>query len=204
VCDHLGHPPAEPEPHLAPAVALTRRHLLRRGAGVLAAGVLLPGASQLVRGPAAHAGTSPGGRQIVPMAMHVHGSFSEGVGDVSASWETQLDQARLAGIQVVWPTDHDWRMSAYAAPDVFHTSALTETVNTRPYTWRPQPSGALATATARAVAQPASPADSAMNRMVLITPPTRNQLLVSDRCPRQCRTMKFSSRSSSSASTSSA
>ncbi|RIK17202.1 MAG: hypothetical protein DCC50_02495 [Acidobacteria bacterium] len=40
-------------------------------------------------------------------ALHVHASFSEGGG----SMEAQLAQADLLGAQVVWWTEHDWRMA---------------------------------------------------------------------------------------------
>lgn len=161
MCQHdTGLPDPEPHRSCHPA-GLTRRQLLRGGAGVLAASALLPGAARLVVPTSAWAATSPDGLAVVPMAMHVHGSFSEGASGVSASWETQLTEARAAGVQVVWATDHDWRMSAWTAPDAFHTASLTETVQGRRYRWQPQPTGALAVGVAAAVTSPTAPADPA-------------------------------------------
>ncbi len=48
------------------------------------------------------------------MAMHVHGSSSEG----PASWATQVASTKTAGVDVLWASDHDWRMSAYQFPTV--------------------------------------------------------------------------------------
>jgi hypothetical protein len=42
------------------------------------------------------------------LAMHVHGSWSEGAG----SWEAQFEQAAAAGIDVLYLTDHDIRATA--------------------------------------------------------------------------------------------
>ncbi|MGQ0720591.1 MAG: FlgD immunoglobulin-like domain containing protein [Candidatus Eiseniibacteriota bacterium] len=41
------------------------------------------------------------------VAMHMHGSFSEGSG--SMEWHTDL--ADQAGVDVIWWTDHDWRIA---------------------------------------------------------------------------------------------
>ncbi len=42
-------------------------------------------------------------------AMHVHGSWSEGLG----SWESQFAQAAALGLDVMYLTDHDFRGEAY-------------------------------------------------------------------------------------------
>ncbi len=54
------------------------------------------------------AAPSPGLREgdfAWAVAMHVHGSFSEG--DGSYEWHTNL--ADLAGVDVIWWSEHDWR-----------------------------------------------------------------------------------------------
>jgi hypothetical protein len=51
---------------------------------------------------------APLGLVTISNAMHVHASFSE----MQGSWEGQLAEAARCGVDVVWPTDHDWRMSA--------------------------------------------------------------------------------------------
>jgi hypothetical protein len=43
------------------------------------------------------------------MAMHIHGSFSEG----KASMDAHLYQARRLGVDVIWWTDHDFRLSGF-------------------------------------------------------------------------------------------
>jgi hypothetical protein len=60
--------------------------------------------------------TSPGAASASPLprpgdqawsvALHVHGSFSEG--DGSMEWHT--DMAQRWGVDAIWWTDHDWRM----------------------------------------------------------------------------------------------
>jgi predicted metal-dependent phosphoesterase TrpH len=42
------------------------------------------------------------------MAMHLHGSFSEG----TASMDAHLKQAQRLGVDVLWWTDHDFRVAA--------------------------------------------------------------------------------------------
>ena len=55
------------------------------------------------------------------MSMHTHSSFSEGGsyadGGGGASMLSQLEQARRTGTDVVWWTDHDWRMEAFGYYD---------------------------------------------------------------------------------------
>ncbi|MEQ9617315.1 MAG: CehA/McbA family metallohydrolase [Phycisphaerales bacterium] len=43
------------------------------------------------------------------LAMHIHGSMSEGTGSVHASTAGAL----LAGVDVIWWSDHDWRVQMY-------------------------------------------------------------------------------------------
>ncbi|MGH3096240.1 MAG: hypothetical protein ACRDMV_09610 [Streptosporangiales bacterium] len=45
----------------------------------------------------------------VSMAMHLHASFSE----QTASYEAHLSEASRLGVDVLWWTDHDFRVSAY-------------------------------------------------------------------------------------------
>jgi hypothetical protein len=42
------------------------------------------------------------------MAMHLHASFSEGIGSMGG----HLSQALATGVDVVWWTEHDWRMQS--------------------------------------------------------------------------------------------
>jgi hypothetical protein len=76
----------------------------RRAVLTAAAGVALAAALDV---RPARAGDRP-----VSMAMHLHGSFSEGY----ASYEAHLEQARRHGVDVVFWTDHDFRCAAHAHP----------------------------------------------------------------------------------------
>jgi len=86
------------------------------------------------------------------MAMHVHAAFSEG----TASMETHLDQAQKSGIDVLWWTEHDFRMVARNYPTVVHFDGLTETVSGSTVEWTPTNSGAGSAATGSIVTSPVS------------------------------------------------
>ena len=86
--------------------APSRRQLLGAGAAAAAALALppprwLPTARAVA--PLGFAGAAP-----LHLAMHVHGSWSEGRG----SWEAQLTQAAATGVDVLYLTDHDARATA--------------------------------------------------------------------------------------------
>ena len=82
---------------------LSRRALLR-AAAVGGLGVpLLSGCTAPTRAPDPAPASDP-----VSVAMHLHSSFSEG----TASMATHLDQARRLGVDVLFWTDHDFRVSA--------------------------------------------------------------------------------------------
>lgn len=92
--------------------------------------------------------------------MHVHSSFSEQSGSMAG----HLHQAQQNNVDVVWWTDHDYRMSGKTYRKVVHFTDLT---GERPapdegaaWQWRRQLSGRLATSsTGGIVAHPASPLD---------------------------------------------
>jgi len=122
------------------------------------AGALLP----YLPSPA-WAATSGFALSPVSMAMHIHASFSEGIKSIraasSASMERQLDQAQRSGVDVIWWTEHDTRMTAYKFRQQVHFDSLTETENNLPWTWRPVTSGPLSTHGGGIVTSPASPKD---------------------------------------------
>lgn len=91
------------------------------------------------------------------MAMHVHSSFSEG----AASMRQQLTAAKTNAVDVLWWSDHDWRMSAHGYRRVVRFTALTEQENGVPITWRKVTSTGtgLATSAIAIVTSPASPLD---------------------------------------------
>jgi hypothetical protein len=83
-------------------------------AGGAAAGLILPTGLQPSQAAQAGAlrrtaGAGLSGPATVRMAMHVHGSWSEGPG----SWQAQFSEAAAHGIDVLYLTDHDHRATAY-------------------------------------------------------------------------------------------
>ena len=89
------------------------------------------------------------------MAMHVHSSFIEGM----ASMATHLAQATNNGVDVIWWTDHDWRMAARCYRNVVHFDSLTaEREYGRPWTWTPRRTGSAPVSTAELSAAASSPA----------------------------------------------
>ena len=91
----------------------------------------------------------------VCMAMHVHASASEGPG----SMEAQLTQAAKCGVDVLWWTEHDFRMSAHDAAEVVRCSGMTEdTAEVTKWQWSPADFG-HATTRRRVFASPATDAE---------------------------------------------
>lgn len=94
------------------------------------------------------------------MAMHIHTSFSEQSGSMAG----HLDAAQTHGVDVVWWTDHDFRMSGRGYRQTVHFTSLTDEApdadEGKPWVWRRVTTGALSTASEGGiVAQPTSPKD---------------------------------------------
>lgn len=70
-------------------------------------------------------------RTPVLSALHVHATFSEGIG----SMEAQLAEAERLGVRALWWTEHDWRMSARGYLDQIPVDAETS----GGLTWTPGP-----------------------------------------------------------------
>lgn len=136
----------------------SRRDFLRVAGQALGAGAVLP----YLPSPA-WASTSDSALAPVSMAMHIHASFSEGIKSIraasSASMERQLDQAQRSGVDVIWWTEHDTRMTAYKFRQQVHFDSLTEAENNLPWTWQPVTSGPLSSHGGGIVTSPASPKD---------------------------------------------
>jgi PKD repeat protein len=138
--------------------ALSRRTFLKGSlttaalGGVGGLGAATPLIAPAVFSPAWAGGETP---RPLAMAMHVHASFSEGAG----SMEAQLDQASRNGVDVVWWTEHEFRMAASGSRDVVHFTGMTETENTLVWTWTAASSGSLAEKSATFVSAPTSPGD---------------------------------------------
>lgn len=129
--------------------------------GLLGAG-LSAGATAALGGPkvanAAPSAARASGYDAVRMAMHIHSCFSEGGSDVSggggASMMAQLEAARSSGVDVVWWTDHDWRMQAYGYYDGI---AFDGTAEGGGLQWIVQNEGTVTGATYAFVSEPRSP-----------------------------------------------
>lgn len=83
----------------------------------------------------------------VSMAMHIHASFSEGgswaAGGGAGSMLAQLQQAQEHGVDVIWWTEHDWRMQAYGYCPGLDFDGTDEGTNLE---WFIQPEGPVADA----------------------------------------------------------
>jgi len=137
---------------------LSRRSFLTGAVG--AATIGFTGVRNLWLPSRAAAATNAAGETAYRHAMHIHSSFSEG----AASLEAQVREAIASGCHVLHTTDHDWRMSAYDAPDVFHFATSPETVSHRRYSWKAGSKGTLAAKGGGIVASPVSPYDPASTK----------------------------------------
>jgi hypothetical protein len=132
---------------------ISRRNLLKSTAVVTALG-----AARLELAPQpASAATAGDPARPVSMAMHIHASWSEGTG----SMQGHLQQATATGIDVMWWTEHDFRMAEHGYPGIIHMNGPAETVSNVACTWTTKREGSLATGTVVWDKQMASPADSA-------------------------------------------
>ena len=113
---------------------LSRRALLR-AAAVGGLGVpLLAGCTAPAR---PSAGPPTGTGDPVSVAMHLHSSFSEG----TASMAAHLDQARRLGVDVLFWTDHDFRVSAQGYRRRLGLAGPTDTEGGVELTWRQRSEG---------------------------------------------------------------
>ncbi|MCW2904148.1 MAG: hypothetical protein JWO67_6413 [Streptosporangiaceae bacterium] len=98
---------------------VSRRGVL--GAGLGLGIVAAVGGTELRSAAATGSARRPATYEPVSMAMHTHSCFSEGgswaAGGGGASMMAQLEQASENNIDVIWWTDHDWRMEAYGYYD---------------------------------------------------------------------------------------
>jgi hypothetical protein len=109
----------------------------------------------------------------VSMGLHVHSSFSEGGswadGGGGASMMAQLDQAVKSGVDVIWWTDHDWRMEAYG---YYEGIAFDGTNEQGKLAWEVQNSGAVTGAAHEFVDEPHSPGEPGKALRVAATGPS--------------------------------
>ncbi|NEE04402.1 hypothetical protein G1H10_29955 [Phytoactinopolyspora halotolerans] len=84
------------------------------------------------------------------MAMHVHASFSEG----TASYESHLEQASRHGVDVIWWTDHDFRVAAHQYRRAVRFDGPVEAEGELEWAWTEERSGELSAASAEYVTEP--------------------------------------------------
>jgi hypothetical protein len=111
---------------------VSRRTLLRWTGGLLGAGSL--GVPTGTTGAIAQHADGP-----VSMAMHIHGSFSEGM----ASMDAHLFQAERLGVDVIWWTDHDFRAAAFGYRTAVGFEGEHEPEGPWDWSWAPVSSGDL-------------------------------------------------------------
>jgi hypothetical protein len=113
-------------------IEVSRRRLLQAGAALGVVGVAGVGIVELGGrgGSGAVPAPAEGAHRPVRMAMHIHSSFSEG----PATMMTHLDQAERHGVDVLWWTDHDFRMEGYGYT---RTIACDGTDEGQQMSWKP-------------------------------------------------------------------
>jgi hypothetical protein len=112
-----GQPPADRS-------TFSRRHFLHGSAALAAGAALLRPQSQPPRRlplRSAARPAAPDSKSAYSMAMHIHSSFSEQQGSMDA----QLFQATANSVDVLWWTEHDFRMDGTAYRDTVHFTSLT-------------------------------------------------------------------------------
>ncbi len=96
------------------------------------------------------------GRPVTLMAMHLHASFSEG----KASYLKHFTEAAANQIDIVWFTEHDWRMSAVDYRSEVHFDSLSgDDEEDESWSWVESPDPNLASYLATIVTSPVSPHD---------------------------------------------
>ena len=130
---------------------IDRRTVLQGAATTVA----LAGTGMSMGRTAARAARPEDGLVPTRMAMHVHASFSEGIGSMQA----HLAEAERTGVEVIWWTEHDHRMVARRYLENVHFNGLTEWSGATSVTWRSSYAGSLRTSAASIVTKPVSPND---------------------------------------------
>ncbi|MGI9079657.1 MAG: hypothetical protein ACR2GF_02335 [Acidimicrobiales bacterium] len=170
--ERLTHPSSPEDGGPAPAAGAgaawgRRQFLTRLGAGAAGLVALRRTGWAYAKGGGRTGGGSPPpvgpgplvpGQIAIPMAMHLHASFSE----ADASLAAHLNEATLNNIPVIGISDHDWRMSQIGYRKALHFDSLNtekEGLN-QAWTLLAERVGLLtADSTGGIVASPVSPVD---------------------------------------------
>ncbi|RZU75618.1 hypothetical protein EV384_4170 [Micromonospora kangleipakensis] len=138
-----------------PPPRFRRRTVLAAAGGLAVVGVAGPAGLALSSGTAP---TPPAlGRRPISMAMHIHASFSEGI----ASYAAHLDQARRNDVDVIWWTDHDFRVAAHDHRRMVHFDGAEELEGGLAWTWQASTEGRLTASAADFVDSPHATDDPA-------------------------------------------
>ncbi len=141
------------------SVALSRRTLIGLGAASAIAGTVATSSTSAQARPtdASIAGGAPAaaGVRAISMAMHVHGSFSEGKG----SMQNHLHQAEKLGVDVIWWTDHDFRIMASGYRTSLAFDGLQESEAGLDWDWHQDNDGAVRSPVASFVTDPHTPSE---------------------------------------------
>lgn len=132
---------------------ISRRSFLAGSASIVALGA----SAGILRPQSAFAATPTAGLgsplSTVSMAMHLHASFSEGVGSMGG----HLSQAVATGVDVVWWTEHDWRMQSRGYVSSIGFDGMTETRSGQPkVTLKTESAGSLSAFSGSFVTSPLS------------------------------------------------
>lgn len=134
---------------------LSRRAFLRGVAGAGAATVLVGLESRPARATL----------RPVSMATHIHASFSEGIGTMLA----HLQQAKATGVDVIWWTEHDFRMAAHDFWEEIHFTGATETSGGLTLVWTDSSTGSFSSRSATFIPSPVSPKDPVASKALRLS-----------------------------------
>ena len=155
----------------------SRRAFLSYSAALAAVAIGIPEWPRRVLGArslfSATDGTIP-----VSMAMHVHSAFSEQYG----SMQGHLLQAERNAVDVIWWTDHDYRMSGLSYRKTVHFTSLTAEKagpgEGRPWQWQVNRTGPLnAGSSGGIVTNPCSPVDPVSGGSLAVSAQSTDQSL---------------------------
>jgi hypothetical protein len=102
------------------------------------------------------------------MAMHIHASFSEG----SGSMDAQLHQADRLGVDVLWWTEHDFRVKARGYRDAVRFEGRHEPENGQNWTWKDATAGPVRDDDGSFVNDPHSPDEPGSALRLAVTGPS--------------------------------